>query len=495
MARPVRVRYAPSPTGIPHVGNIRTALFNWLVARRHRGAFIVRIEDTDQARLVEGATDAILESLEWLGLDWDEGPQRGDQPERGEYGPYFQSKRLAGYQAEAQRLIDAGRAYRCYCTPQRLDEMRGEQRAAGKPPGYDRHCRPPDDAPRAAEDAQGLPKVVRFAMPIDGETTFEDAIRGPVTFENKLLDDFVILKSDGFPTYHLAHIVDDHAMEISHVLRADEWVSSAPRHRRLYEALGWEPPVYAHLPIILGPDRSKLSKRHGATSLLEYRDQGFLPEAMMNFLALLGWAYDDKTELFTRDELIQNFSLERIGKAGAIFNREKLEWMNGLYIRERLPEPDLARRLMPVLQREVATKASRPLDENLVLRLVPLIRERIKTLNDAPDLVDFFFVDDVSYPPEDLVQRGMDAPGAVHALRRALERLEGAPAFEAQTLESLLRPLADDLGIKAGQLFGTLRVACTGKRVAPPLFDTMEVLGRARCLNRLSQAIALLESR
>ena len=493
MVDTVRVRYAPSPTGIPHVGNIRTALFNWLFARHHGGSFIVRIEDTDRARLVEGATEAILESLEWVGLDWDEGPGLAGG-ERGDYGPYFQSERLSLYQREAERLIAKGDAYWCSCTPERLEEMRARQREAGQAPGYDRRCRDLTDAQRRDEEASGKPKVVRFKMPSDGETAFEDGVRGSVTFENAVLDDFVILKSDGFPTYHLAHIVDDHAMEISHVLRADEWISSTPRHVLLYAGLGWQPPVYAHLPIILGPDRSKLSKRHGATSLLEYRDEGFLPEAMMNFLALLGWSYDDKTELFGRDDLVGLFSLERIGKAGAIFNREKLEWMNGVYLRERLSDDDFAERMASVLDRELPAGVARPLDEALVRRLVPLVRERVKTLNDVTPLVDFFFSEDIEYDASLLVQKKMDAAGTLRALEAATPRLEEAHPWDGPTLEGVLRPLAEELGLKAGQLFGTLRVACTGKAVAPPLFETMGLLGRECCLEHIARAVELLRA-
>ena len=317
MTDPVRVRYAPSPTGIPHVGNIRTALFNWLFARNRGGSFVVRIEDTDQARLVEGATEAILESLRWLGLDWDEGPTGDGRGERGDSGPYFQSDpaRLRRYGETAQRLVDEGKAYACYCTPDELAAMRKAQQERSEPTKYDGRHRH-DAALRDRHEAEGRPKVIRFASKTEGETVCDDLLRGEVRFRNALLDDFVLLKSDGFPTYHLAHVVDDRAMEITHVIRGDEWVSSAPRHVLLHEALGWQPPVYAHLPIILGPDRAKLSKRHGATALLDYRDQGFLPDALLNFLTLLGWSYDDKTEIFSREQLIEYFSLERVGRRG-----------------------------------------------------------------------------------------------------------------------------------------------------------------------------------
>ncbi len=283
MSDSVRVRYAPSPTGLPHVGNIRTALFNWLFARHSGGSFIVRIEDTDVNRKVEGAVEAILDGLRWLGIDWDEGPEVG-----GEYGPYFQSQRLDIYQKAAQLLVTEGHAYPCYCSAQRLEQMRAEQTRRKQPPGYDRRCRSLSQEERAKFEAQGIIPVIRFKIPLEGQTRFNDLIKGEVVFDNSTLDDFVLLKSDGYPTYHLANVADDHLMKITHVLRADEWLSSTPRHMLLYNALGYQPPLFAHLPMILGTDRSKLSKRHGATAITEYRDLGYLPQAMMNFLALLG---------------------------------------------------------------------------------------------------------------------------------------------------------------------------------------------------------------
>ncbi|MGA2284712.1 MAG: glutamate--tRNA ligase, partial [Dehalococcoidia bacterium] len=321
----VRVRFAPSPTGIPHVGNIRTALFNWLFARHEGGGFVLRIEDTDQTRLVSEALDAIVASLRWLGLDWDEGPEVG-----GPHGPYFQSQRLERYHRAADELIAKDAAYRCYCSPERLEQVRAEQTRRKEPPRYDRRCRFLSDAECAQEEATGIKPVVRFKTPLSGRTEFDDVVRGHVAFENETLDDFVLLKSDGFPTYHLANVVDDHVMEISHVLRADEWLPSTPRHLLLYAALGYAPPVFAHLPMILGPDRAKLSKRHGAVSLLEYKRQGYLPEVMFNFLGLLGWSLDDHTEIISREEFIRHFSLERIVKNPAIFDVEKLTWMNGV---------------------------------------------------------------------------------------------------------------------------------------------------------------------
>ena len=481
----VRVRFAPSPTGEPHVGNIRTAMFSWLYARHTGGDFVLRIEDTDAARLVEGALEAILESLRWLGLDWDEGPGVG-----GPYGPYMQSERLEMYSGATRELIENGYAYRCCCTSQRLEEMRNEQRARKQPPGYDRRCRDLGDVERTAMESQGLPTVVRFKMPTEGETSFNDMIRGDVTFVNEYMDDFVILKSDGYPTYHLASVVDDHSMEITHVMRADEWLSSTPKHVRLYSALGYEKPLFAHLPIILGPDRSKLSKRHGAVSVLHYRDEGYLPDAMCNFLALLGWSLDDHTEIISQEELIRNFSIERIGKAGAIFNLEKLGWMNGMYIRQ-MSNVELSGRIRDILDGALPASVSRPIRDEYVGVITPLVQERLKTLSTSEllPMMDFFFLEELEYNPETLVQKGVDRHATRTALETALERVTGLDAWSTESLEEVLRPLAAELEIKTGQLFGAIRVAVTGRTAAPPLFETMEVLGRDRSIHRIKAAV------
>ena len=501
MQQNVRVRIAPSPTGEPHVGNIRTALFNWLFARRSNGAFIVRIEDTDRERYTEGAIEQILESLRWLGLDWDEGPDVG-----GPFAPYIQSQRLDIYHSSAQRLLEQGYAYYCYCSPERLDEVRREQARQGKPPGYDRRCRDLSGEERQRLEASMDRKVVRFRVPLSGETRVHDLIRGEVTWRNELLDDFVILKSDGYPTYHLASVLDDHLMEITHVLRAEEWLSSTPRHLMLYRALDFEPPLFGHLPMILGQDRSKLSKRHGATSVLAYRDMGYLPEALVNFLALLGWSLDDKTEVIAPQVLRQHFSLDRVTKAGAIFNQEKLTWLNGVYIRQ-LSTEELARRLLPFLEQDPSTSlraealkaegserglppgVPRPIDRSYVLKIVPLVQERLKTLAEGPELMSFFFQEELEYDSSDLIQKGMDRESTTLALEKSLKVIESASPFEAPTLEEKLRALGAELGLSGRQLFGVLRVATTGRTAAPPLFETMEVLGKERCVNRIKRAI------
>ena len=497
MPGPVRVRFAPSPTGEPHVGNTRTALFNWLFARHHGGAFVLRIEDTDQTRLVPGSVLSTLDSLRWLGLDWDEGPASETDEGAGPYGPYLQSRRLSLYHRHAEELLARDALYPCFCLPERLDEMRRDQQRLKLPPGYDRHClRTLSDEQRRARRDSGEAHVLRFRVPDEPETTrVDDLIRGTVTWENRLLDDFVALKSDGFPTYHLANVVDDHHMEITHVLRAEEWLSSTPRHLLLYDALGWTPPEFAHLPMILGSDRSKLSKRHGAVSTLQYRDQGYLSEALVNFLALLGWSLDDHTELFSRDDLVRHFTLERVTKAGAIFNAEKLTWMNGVYIRT-LPADDLADRLTPYLERPEAEgglpdDAPRPVDRADLLRAVPLVRERLKTLSEAAEALGFFFADPRSFEAL-LTLKGMAPDQTRDALEATRARCEALEAWEEVGLEGALRPLAEDLGLKTGQLFGAVRVAVTGRTAAPPLFETMHVLGRERCLARLRAAAETL---
>jgi glutamyl-tRNA synthetase len=485
----VRVRFPPSPTGEPHVGNLRTALFNWLFARHHGGTFILRIEDTDRERLVPGAVEAIMDALLWLGLDWDEGPDPSD-PARdvGPYGPYVQSRRLDLYQREARRLVEAGRAYYCYCSPERLEQVRREQMARREPPRYDRRCRDLSEGERREMEAQGITPVVRFRTPLAGETSFRDLIRGEITVRNDTLDDFVLLKSDGYPVYHLASVVDDHHMRITHVLRGEEWIPSTPRHVLLYDAFGWEPPLFAHLPMILGPDRAKLSKRHGDMSVRELRERGYLPEALFNFLGLLGWSLDDHTEVIDRETFVRHFDLDRVSPSPAIFNLEKLDWMNGVYIRS-LPADELARRLLPYFQRRFGQ-----IDEGLLVRAVPLLQERIRTLVEATEMAAFLFVERVEPSIADLLgKRFAGAPQeAARALTAALERLQGVSEWTAEALEGVLRPLATDLGLKTGDLFMLLRVATTGRTVSPPLFQSMELLGRERTLARLEEALARL---
>ena len=481
MAENIRVRYAPSPTGFPHIGNIRTAFFNWLFARRNGGKFIVRVEDTDQERLVPGAIDSILDGLEWLGVDWDEGPRVV-----GPVGPYLQSERLELYRQAADRLISQGNAYRCYCTSERLADVREVQQREKRSIGYDRHCKSLTGEQRVDLDAEGAPSVVRFAMPESGTTEVNDLIRGQVEWQNELVDDFVLLKSDGFPTYHLAVVVDDHLMEISHVLRAEEWLSSTPRHLQLYQAFDYPPPRFGHLPMILGPDRSKLSKRHGATSIMEYREAGYLPDALKNFMVLLGWSLDDQTDVMPIDVIASNFSLERVGKPAAIFDLERLGWMNGVYIRQLATE-ELAAHMFPFLERDMPAELL-PVNWQYFLRVVPLIQERLKLLSDSAQMTSYFFEENLDYSSVNLVQKGMDAENTVTALQRAGHALIGIEAFESETLEQALRATGDELEFRPREFFGTLREAITGRSATPSLFEVMEVLGKDRVLARISDA-------
>jgi len=440
----------------------------------------LRIEDTDIARKVEGAVEVILDSLQWLGLNWDE-------------GPYFQSQRLSIYHEIAHRLLEEGHAYLCYCSPERLETMRQEQAKRKQPPKYDRHCRDLTQHERTRLEATGITPVIRFKTPLEGETTSYDLIHGQVTFKHDTLDDFILLKSDGYPTYHLANVVDDHLMAISHVLRADEWLSSTPRHVLLYQALNWQAPQFAHLPMILGPDRAKLSKRHGATTITEYQEQGYLPDAMVNFLVLLGWSLDDRTELLSQEELIKYFSLERVGKTAAIFNKDKLEWMNGVYLRKLSPE-EFVQQAMPFLDKDLPKLVKRPLDKSYVSQVLSLIQERAKTLAEVPQLASFFFLDELQYDTALLLSGKLDAKSAAKAITIASQKLEEVTTWDAATLESILRPLAVELNLRTGELFGLLRVAVTGRTAAPPLFQTMAVLGKEKCLQRFDTALQSLST-
>lgn len=485
-----RLRFAPSPTGFQHIGGFRTALFSWLYARHTGGKFVLRVEDTDIARTVEGAVEDTLDGFAWLGMDIDEGPGVG-----GPFGPYYQTQRKALYQHYAHELIESGHAYRCYCTSERLAQLRQEQIKNKQPPRYDRRCRYLSAEERVANDAAGLPWTVRFAMPLDGETVIHDELHGDISFKNTDIDDFIILKSDGLPTYHLAHIVDDHLMEITHLLRAEEWISSAPRHIQIWNALGWEPPLFYHVPDVLGKDKRKLSKRHSAPSWRDFREQGYLPEAVFNFMALIGWSYDDKTEIFTREELIRAFTLDRIGVAGGIYDAEKLAWMNGVYIR-KLSLEEFTWRTLPYMERPEAQgglpdSVARPLDFDYARRVLVLEQERLRTLGEAAHAVSFFYTD-VTYETPLLIQKGMDAERTREALARARDLLGGLQEWNHEAMEGPMRALAVELGLKTGQLFGSVRVAVSGRTATPPLFAMMEALGRERTMQRIERAIARL---
>ncbi len=496
--RPVRVRFAPSPTGYLHIGGARTALFNWLFARRHGGQFILRIEDTDRKRFVPDSLDDLTSSLRWLGLQWDEGPEVG-----GPYGPYFQSERLYLYQHWAHWLVQEGHAYRCYCSEERLEAIRQEQTARGDPqPGYDRHCRTLTAAQRAQHEAAGDPYVIRLAIPLEGSTTFHDAIRGDITFDHSQLRDAVMLKSDGWPTYHLAAVVDDHLMAVSHIMRADEWLSSAPLGVVLYNAFGWEPPIFAHLPVILSPTgKGKMSKRELVNPdgtvipvlVRDYRARGYLPEALFNFLANVGWSLDGSTEVFTPEQAIAAFDITGINPAPAALPFEKLEWLNGVYIRQ-MDDDELYRRLLPFVAQGVGISEEQLAARPELRPAVPLIKERIKTLADAAALLDFFFVDSpLTYAnPADLVGEKMTAAQSAAALTATHAALAALPAFDHAAIDACLRDLAGELGLKPRQLFGVIRVAVTGAKVSPPLFETIAILGRERTLARLEGAQRVL---
>lgn len=484
MDNTVRVRIAPSPTGYFHVGSARTALFNWLFARHYDGKFIVRVEDTDRTRYHADAVPDLVASLRWLGLDWDEGPEVG-----GEYGPYFQSERLDLYQYYANWLLTQGYAYKCYCSPQRLAALREEQREGKQDMGYDRHCRHLAAADLAGYEAQGITPVIRLKAPLEGQTTFHDVLYGTIIVENRTLDDLVLLKSDGFPTYHLGVVVDDHLMAISHIMRGDEWLPSVPKHVLLYNAFGWEIPVFAHLPLILAPTgKGKLSKRHGGVEIRDFRRQGYLPEAMVNYLARVGWSYDDKTEIFDRQDLIRYFDLSGVNSSPARFSYERLEWMNGYYIRQ-LESDELAERLVPFL-----SDAGWEVTASDVWPIAPLVQERLKNLSEVVEKADFFFQDRLEYDAYELVGKKMTVSESLSALCGARDILSSLSDFRAEAMEPPMRALVDELGLKAGQLFGIIRVAVTGKTVAPPLFETIAVLGRERSVLRLDWAIEALAS-
>jgi len=471
--RPVRVRYAPSPTGALHLGGARTALFNFLFARQHGGRFLLRIEDTDRQRYSAESEKQLMEGLGWLGLPWDEGPDVG-----GPYAPYVQSQRLPLYRQAADGLLGKGAAYRCFCTPERLQAMRAEQRARRQPERYDGRCAtiPPAESERRA--AAGERFVIRQRIPKTGTTTVHDLILNDVTFQNDTLDDHVLLKSDGFPTYHLAFAVDDHAMQISHVIRGVDWLPSAPKHVLLFEAFGWQLPLLAHLPLVFGKDRQRLAKRHGAKDVLEYRDAGYLPEAVDNFISFLGWSPGTEEEIFSLDELVQRFQLQKVQPSPAVANLERLDWLNGQFIR-RLSPVELAARLA----------ARMPGIEPARLQpLVPLIQERLRTLAEGPPMLEFFFQAPGRYDPAMLVPKGRDAAATAAALGAAAAFLRQAPAWTAPALDAGLREVAERVNWTTKDFFMALRVAVTGRTVTPPLIESMVQLGKEETVARVERA-------
>jgi glutamyl-tRNA synthetase len=491
----VRVRIAPSPTGPLHLGTARTALFNFLFARHTGGTFIFRLEDTDQARSTEAFELDILEGMHWLGIRWDEGPGIGDEPERGAYGPYRQMQRLPRYAEAAAKLLAEDKAYYCYCSPAELEAERKRQEAAREAARYSGRCANLTPAERAAFEAEGRRPVVRFRIPADRKIAFDDIVRGHVEIDTSALGgDLVIVRSDGTPLYHFTVAVDDAAMAISHVIRGEDHLSNTPKHILLFEAMGAAVPQFAHLPLILNPDRTKMSKRKSQTAVDAYRADGFIPEAFVNYLALLGWSTGTEEEVLSADELIERFDLSAVSSAGAVFDRGRLEWLNGQWIR-RLSADDLIERLRPFVQMEL--DAGRidwlPSDEELHA-LLPVVQERLPTLAAIGDLISFLFVNALDPDVALLVPKRWDAATTVAALDVARQTIAdiGEVSWEAEEIEPPLRRLVEDRGWKAGDLFMAIRVAVTGRTATPPLFDTMVALGYERTLTRLDRAIAKL---
>ncbi len=467
--KPVRVRFAPSPTGVPHIGNTRTALFGWLLAHQTGGKFIVRVEDTDQKRYQPEALEKILAILEFLGLSWDEGPKVG-----GPHRPYFQSRRLKRYQKVAQELVDKGAAYYCFCSSARLNNLRQKQKASGKIPKYDRHCLSLSKS-EIEKKKKTTPYVIRLKMPDNQNFTWTDLVQGEITINSKDLDDQVLLKSDGFPTYHLAVVVDDHDMKISHVVRGVEWISSTPKHLLLYQALGWSVPKIMHLPLILGPDKTKLSKRHGAKSILDYRDEGYLKEALINFMVYLGWSYQDNSQLLSLEDLVEVFDYKKIQKQNAVFDIKKLDWFNAQYIRMK-SDKELTKLLKPFAPEEA--------DKDLLIKIVPLVKDRMTKLSEFGNLAGFFF--EAPKVEEALLAENVKGDYKNY-LAKAVESLQSIKEWQEKEITPRLMDLIEENGWPTGDFFMSLRIAIAGSRYTPPINESMEILGKGETLERLEK--------
>jgi len=493
----IRVRIAPSPTGPLHFGTARTALFNFLFARHTGGTFILRLEDTDQARSTEAHELDIIDGLHWLGIRWDEGPAVGDEPERGDYGPYRQMQRMARYTEAAGRFLAEDKAYHCYCSPEELDAERRRQEAAHQASRYNGRCANLSKAERAAFEAEGRKPVVRFRVPASRVIAFDDIVRGHVEIDTSALGgDLVIVRSDGTPVYHFTVAVDDAAMKISHVIRGEDHLSNTPKHILLFEGLGAHIPQFGHLPLILNSDRTKMSKRKSQTAVADYRAQGFIPEGFVNYLSLLGWSTGTEEEVLSQDELIERFDLSTVNRAGAIFDRERLEWLNGQWIR-RLSADDLIERLRPFMEVELAAGRIDWLPSDAEMRaLLPVVQERLPTLAAVGDLTGFLFIKDVDPDQSTIIPKRWDAPTTSAALSAARETIAetGKTTWDAHEIEAPLRRLVEDRGWKAGDLFMAIRVAVTGRTVTPPLFDMMVALGCERTLARFDRAIEKLKA-
>lgn len=492
---PVRVRIAPSPTGPLHVGTARTALFNFLFARHAGGTFVLRLEDTDRARSTGAYERDIVDNLHWLGLEWDEGPGVAGRGEAGDYGPYRQMARLPRYAEAAERLLREDRAYPCYCSPEELEDDRKRQEAARLPPRYSGRCARLSADERRSLEAAGRRPALRFRIE-PGVVSFDDLVRGRVEIDAAALGgDLVIVRADGTPLYHFTVVVDDAAMEISHVIRGEDHLSNTPKHVLLFRALGHPEPRFAHLPLILNPDRTKMSKRKSQTAIADYAAEGFVREALVNFLALLGWSTGTEEEILSLDQLVERFDLAAVQKSGAVFDRRRLEWLNGQWIR-RLAADDLVERLGPFLAADaVVGRIGRVPSAREVAAILPLVRERLPVLGAIGELAGFLFSDQIELDPAVLVPKRWDAATTREGLAAARVEIEdaGPDGFTAELLEARLRALAEARGWKAGDLFMAIRVALTGKTATPPLFETMVALGRGRTLDRLVAGVATLE--
>jgi len=487
MNKEIRVRFAPSPTGELHIGGARTALFNYLFARHNEGKFILRIEDTDIARSTKGFSQSAMEGLKWLGLHWDEGPGV-----EGDYGPYFQSQRLNIYKDYAYKLLKEKKAYFCYCTPEELNQRRKRMQKEGKFPKYDGRCRELSSEERRKFEKEGRKPTIRFKVLENGVTQVKDLLRGEVTFENKLLGDFIILKSDGTPTYNFANVIDDFLMKITHIIRGDDHLSNTPRQILLYQSFGFRVPLHAHIPMILGKDGAKLSKRHGATSVSYYREKGYLPWTMVNYLALLGWSTLDSQQFFSREELIKKFTLEKVGKSSAIFDPQKLEWMNGEYIR-RMKSEELTSLLIPYLKKAGLVGGDiDPKTGEMIEKITRLEQERIKTLSQITDLAEFFFKKEFEYDLK-AVEKRLKKNYVPSLLKKIKERIKEISPFTKENLEKAIRPLSEELSLSTGEVFHPLRVALTGKTKGPGLFELAEVIGKDEVLRRIERILKMIE--
>ncbi|MGL1892629.1 MAG: glutamate--tRNA ligase [Spirochaetaceae bacterium] len=484
----VRVRYAPSPTGLQHIGGVRTALFNYFFAKANGGDFILRVEDTDRNRYSDEALDDLYETFRWLGIEFDESPVKG-----GDFGPYVQSERTELYREYAGKLVDSGKAYYCYCTEQRLNDLREYQQANKLDPGYDRKCQSITEEEKQGLIDSGVKPVLRLIVPIEGKTSFEDIVMGKITRKNRdVMVDPILMKADGFPTYHLANVIDDHFMEITHILRAQEWIPSAPVHKMLYEAFGWTPPQYAHLPMVIGKDGKKLSKRHGATSLIQFRDGGYIPEGLINYVTMVGWAFDDKREFFTKEEFEEVFTLDKINKSAGTFDYKKLDWFNGQYLR-KLEDTKLEALLIPIL--ENAKVVSKPItvdEKKIFINAMPIFRERLTLTTDIVDCINFLFNEVESYDMDILIPKKMEKNDVSRVLEATIPLLEDYNNHTNEENEVIFKELCNTLEVKVGQLFMPLRVAVTGTKTSPPLFESIGLIGKDRAIERVKNTLDAL---